>query len=120
MGCIASLLINSIALMVVAGFFSSFQLDGIGAAIMAGFILTVINLLIRPLLILFTLPITVFTLGLFIFIINAALLMLTAELMGSAFEISGFGMALLASIIIAGVNMLLHNFILHPLRGRSD
>ncbi|WP_240374426.1 phage holin family protein [Bacillus piscicola] len=119
MGCLSSLVLNTIALMVVAGFFPGFQLDGMGAALMAAFILTVINLLVRPLLVLFTLPITVFTLGFFIFIINAALLMLTAGLMGDSFQISGFGMALLAAIIIAILNMLLQNFIIQPLQRKE-
>ncbi|MFB5660909.1 phage holin family protein [Alteribacillus sp. HJP-4] len=119
MGCIAPFIINMITLMVVAGFFEGFELDGIGAALIASIILTVINLLIRPLLVLLTLPITFVTLGFFIFIINAALLMLTAGLMGDAFEISGFGMALLAAIIIAILNVLINNFVVEPMRRRK-
>ncbi|MFB4164553.1 phage holin family protein [Alteribacillus sp. JSM 102045] len=116
MGCIVPFIVNAVTLMVVAGFFSGFELQGIGAAVLASIILTVINMLIRPLLVVLTLPITVFTLGFFIFIINAALLMLTAGLMGDAFEISGFGMALLAAIIIAILNVFINNFIVDPLR----
>ncbi|SDH20642.1 putative membrane protein [Alteribacillus persepolensis] len=112
MGCVLPFIVNAVTLMVVAGFFDGFYLEGIGAAIMASIILTLINLLIRPLLVVFTLPITVFTLGLFIFIINAALLMLTAGLMGDAFSISGFGMALLAAVIIAILNVFINNVIL--------
>lgn len=114
-GCLTPFLINTLTLMAVAGVFNGFYLEGFGAALMAGIILTVVNFFIRPLLVLLTLPFTVVTFGLFIFVINALMLMLTAALMGSAFDISGFGMALLASIIIALLNMVLSNFIADPL-----
>lgn len=114
-GCLTPFLINTLTLMAVAGIFNGFYLEGLGAALMAGIILTVVNFFIRPLLVLLTLPFTVVTFGLFIFVINALMLMLTAALMGSAFEISGFGMALLASVIIALLNMVLSNFIADPL-----
>ncbi|MDQ0298287.1 putative membrane protein [Salibacterium salarium] len=119
MGCLVPFLVNTVTLMVVAGFFNGFELDGIAAAVIASIILSVINLFIRPLLVLFTLPITVLSLGLFIFIINAALLMLTAGLMGDAFTISNFGMALLAAIIIAILNVLINHFIVDPLRKKK-
>ncbi|RKD76550.1 putative membrane protein [Sinobaca qinghaiensis] len=114
-GCLTPFLINTLTLMAVAGVFNGFYLEGFGAALMAGIILTVVNFFIRPLLVLLTLPFTVVTFGLFIFVINALMLMLTAALMGSSFEISGFGMALLASVIIALLNMVLSNFIADPL-----
>lgn len=114
-GCLTPFLINTLTLMAVAGIFNGFYLEGLGAALMAGIILTVVNFFIRPLLVLLTLPFTVVTFGLFIFVINALMLMLTAALMGSAFDISGFGMALLASVIIALLNMVLSNFIADPL-----
>lgn len=115
LGCLTPFLVNTLTLMAVAGIFNGFYLEGLGAALMAGIILTVVNFFIRPLLVLLTLPFTVVTFGLFIFVINALMLMLTAALMGSAFEISGFGMALLASVIIALLNMVLSNFIVDPL-----
>lgn len=114
MGCLVPFIVNAITLMVVAGFFPGFHLDGIGAAIIASVILTGINFFLRPLFIILTLPITVFTFGFFLFVINALLLMLTSALMGDAFVISGFGMALLAAIIIAILNVLIEHFIIKP------
>ncbi|MFD2705583.1 phage holin family protein [Salibacterium lacus] len=116
MGCLVPFLVNMVTLMVVAGFFPGFELDGPGAAFTAALLLSIINMLIRPLLVILTLPITVVTLGFFVFIINAALLMLTSELMGDLFEISSFGMALLAAVLIALLNVLINNFIVEPLR----
>ncbi|MDR7073070.1 phage holin family protein [Fictibacillus barbaricus] len=113
-----SLLINTIALMVVAGYFDGFHIENIGAALLASVLLSLFNLFLKPLLIILTLPVTIVSLGLFLIVINAALLSLTAELMGDSFNIDSFGMALLASIIISLLNMFLTNFIYEPLKKR--
>jgi putative membrane protein len=52
--------------------------------------------------------------GLFLFVINAITLEMTDALMGSAFDISGFGMAMLISIIMSGVNLVIQKTILNP------
>ena len=116
MSWLASLLINTIALMVVAGYFVAFHIENISAALLASVLLSLFNVFLKPVLVLLTLPVTIFSLGLFLIVINAALLSLTAELMGSSFNIDGFGMALLAAIIISLLNMFLTNFVLEPLR----
>ncbi|WLD92935.1 phage holin family protein [Alkalihalobacillus sp. AL-G] len=116
-GWLISLVVNTIVLMVVAGFFSeSFYLSGLGAAVVASFLLSVMNVIVKPILVILTLPVTVLSLGLFLFVINAVTLMLTAGLMGDAFEISGFGMALGAAIIISLLNLLINNIIVKPLQ----
>lgn len=101
--------------MTVAGYMSSFKLDGVGAAIEASIILSLLNAIIKPLLIILTLPVTVLTFGLFLLVINALTLMLTAQFMGDAFQISSFGSAILASIVISILNLLIQNFIVKPL-----
>ncbi len=116
MSWFASLLINTVALMVVAGYFDGFYIENISAALLASVLLSLFNVFLKPILILLTLPVTIFSLGLFLIVINAALLSLTAELMGSSFNIDGFGMALLAAVIISLLNMFLTNFVLEPLR----
>jgi putative membrane protein len=82
-------------------------------------ILAVLNVVVRPVLILLTLPVTVLTLGLFLFVINAITLMMTAALMGDAFQIGGFGTALLASIVLSFFHLLVQKAIVEPLRKRS-
>ncbi|WP_226535816.1 phage holin family protein [Fictibacillus halophilus] len=116
---LASLLINTIALMVVAGYFDGFHIENISAALLASVLLSLFNVFLKPILVLFTLPVTIISLGLFLIVINAALLSLTAELMGDSFNIDGFGMALLAAIIISLLNMFLTNFILEPMKKRK-
>ncbi|RZT21685.1 phage holin family protein [Fictibacillus sp. BK138] len=116
---LASLLINTIALMVVAGYFDGFHIENISAALIASVLLSLFNVFLKPVLVLLTLPVTIISLGLFLIVINAALLSLTAELMGDSFNIDGFGMALLAAIIISLLNMFLTNFILEPMKKRK-
>lgn len=104
--------INAVLFLALAGYFQDdFQVTGIGAAITASFVLSILNVLVRPVLILLTLPATILTLGLFLFVINALTLLMTDSLMGSAFEISGFGMAFLAAVIISVVNVIMQKFV---------
>ena len=104
--------INAVLFLALAGYFhDDFQVTGVGAAITASFVLSILNVLVRPVLILLTLPATILTLGLFLFVINALTLLMTDSLMGSAFEISGFGMAFLAAVIISAVNVIMQKFV---------
>jgi putative membrane protein len=65
--------LNALALITVANFVPGIHVEGFGAALIAAFFLGLVNTLIRPLLLLLTLPVTVITLGLFIFVINGLL-----------------------------------------------
>lgn len=104
------IVINAILFIALAGFFENeIYLSGFGAALGASFILSILNILVKPILILLTLPVTVLSLGLFLFVINAITLMLTDSLMGSSFEIAGFGMALLTAIIMSVANLIIQN-----------
>ncbi|MED4534042.1 phage holin family protein [Metabacillus fastidiosus] len=110
-----SVLVNAVILIVIAGYFDSFHLSGFGAAIIASIILSVLNVLVKPILILLTLPITVVTLGLFLFVINAITLMMTQGIMGESFEIDGFGTAILASVVLSIFHLLIQKGIIEPL-----
>ncbi|GGE36494.1 membrane protein [Pullulanibacillus camelliae] len=112
---IINIVVITIVLMTVAGYIDSFQLAGVGAAIEASIILSLLNAIVKPILIILTLPVTVLTLGFFLVVINAMTLSLTAQFMGDAFNISNFGTALFASLIISILNMLIQNFIVRPL-----
>ncbi|TWI59983.1 phage holin family protein [Halalkalibacter nanhaiisediminis] len=109
---IIGLLINAVILMGIAYLFDGFHLSGFLAAIIASLLLSIVNAIVKPILIVLTLPITLLTLGLFLFVINALTLMLTAALMGSAFDIDGLGMAIVAAILIT----LIQTFIVKPIR----
>jgi putative membrane protein len=117
MGC----LINAVLFMALAGYFhENFYLSGFAAAIQASILLSILNILVRPLLILFTLPVTVLTMGLFLFVINALTLELTDFLMGSSFEIHGFGMALFFAVLMSLINLIIQKTILEPSKRSKD
>jgi putative membrane protein len=116
---LTSIIVNSLVLIVVAGYFESFHIEGVWAAILASILLAVLNVLVKPILILLTLPVTVLTLGLFLFIINAITLWIAQAIMGDSFVIDGFGMAILASIIISLLNLLIQKFVIEPFSDRK-
>lgn len=112
---LSSILLNSLVLIVVAGYFESFHLEGVSAAIIASFILSILNVIVKPILILLTLPVTMLSLGLFLFVINAITLWMTQSIMGDSFVIESFGMAVLAAIVISILNLLIQKVIIEPL-----
>jgi putative membrane protein len=75
-------------------------ISGTGTFILASLLLGFVNALIRPIAVILTLPLTILTLGLFIFVINAAMFGLVASVL-NAFQVAGFGSALLGSLIVS-------------------
>lgn len=114
---ILSLIINAVALIAVAQLFDNFHMDGFETALLASIILSVLNVIVKPILVLLTLPITLFTLGFFLFVVNAATLMITQAMMGSSFVIESWGTAILASIVIAFLNLILNQVVKSTVRG---
>lgn len=106
-----SIFLNGVALIIVSQLFDSFHLEGFGAALLAAVILSILNMIVKPILILFTLPITFITLGLFLFVINAATLMITQAIMDSSFVINGFGTAIIAAVILSLLNTILNRLV---------
>ncbi len=83
------------------------SVSGIFSALLVALFLGVINTLIRPFLILITLPINILTLGLFTFVINAALVLLTSKVV-HGFEVRGFWWAMLFSIVLSIIQYILN------------
>lgn len=106
-----SIFLNAIALLIVAQLFTSFHLEGFTTALIASVILSILNIIVKPILVLLTLPITFVTLGLFLFVINAITLMLTQGLMDTSFVIDGFGTAIIAAIILSVINVILNGLV---------
>jgi putative membrane protein len=103
----ARLILNGIAIVVAAWIVPGLQLTGVLPALVAGAILGVVNALVRPVLVILTLPLTLVTLGLFIFVINALCLGLTAAIV-PGFEISGFAAAFFGALLITIVSWILN------------
>lgn len=81
------------------------SVSGWGPALIAAVVLALLNVIVKPILFVLTLPFTIVTLGLFLFVLNAIVLGLTAWLV-PGFEIHGFFTTLLASIVISLVGMV--------------
>lgn len=111
LGWFTSVFLNAIALIAVAQLFDSFYIEDFGTALLASVVLSILNFIVRPILIILTLPITIITFGFFILIINAITLMITQKVMGDAFVIDGFGIAFLASILISLITIFLQKLI---------
>ncbi|EPF7610257.1 phage holin family protein [Listeria monocytogenes] len=106
---IIGVIINSVLFVALSGFFTSFHVDGFTTALLASFILAILNMLIRPILLLLTLPINIFALGLFTFVVNAIMLEMTTFFIGDSFQIDGFGTALILAAIMAFANMIINS-----------
>ena len=93
-------LVNALALLALPYLVPSVQVESFFTALVAALILGSLNTLIRPLLVLLTLPVTVLTLGLFIFVINALLFWFVASFV-KGFSVAGFWSAFFGAIVYA-------------------
>ncbi|WP_133700480.1 phage holin family protein [Roseateles toxinivorans] len=91
-------LLLAAALLLVAHLYSGVHVTSFGAAMIAALVLGLLNTLLRPVLVLLTLPVTVITLGLFLFVINALMFWAAANLL-DGFAVAGFSAALIGSLI---------------------
>jgi putative membrane protein len=102
---LARWIVNAAALLLVAYLYPGVTVEGFGAALIAALVLGLVNAVLRPLLIILTLPVTLLTLGLFIFVINALLFWFVAEIV-HGFRVTGFGAALLGSILFSIITLI--------------
>jgi len=91
-------LLLAAALLLVAYLYPGVQVRSFGAAMIAALVLGLLNTLLRPILVMLTLPVTLLTLGLFLFVINALMFWAAASVL-SGFNVAGFGAALIGSLI---------------------
>ena len=97
--------VNAGALLLVAYLYPGVAIESFFAALVAALVLGLINAVIRPLLVILTLPVTVLTLGLFLFVLNALLFWLAAEIVGG-FRVTGFVAALIGSVLYSLITLL--------------
>ena len=110
MGFLIRLFLNALALLIVSTVFPGIEVRGVLPALSAAFFLGVINAVVRPVIMILTLPLTIMTLGLFIPLLNAALLKLVS-LMIRGFEVHGFWSAVFGAILLSLISGLLNLFI---------
>ena len=104
---IISLLVQAIAVFLTSYILPGVYVDGFGTALLVALVLGIVNAIIRPILLLFTLPLNILTLGLFTFVINALMIQLVDALVGG-FAVGGFINALLFSLVLSLISGVLH------------
>ncbi|APG28549.1 hypothetical protein A7E78_12270 [Syntrophotalea acetylenivorans] len=109
-GLLVRWLMLTVAIMAAAYLLPGIQVSGVFSAFFAAAILGILNALLRPLLLLLTLPLNILTLGLFTFVINALMLMMVSGVI-SGFHIAGFWSAIFGSLVIGIVSWLLTSMI---------
>ena len=99
-------LLLAAALLLVAHLYPGVSVKSFGSAMIAAFVIGLFNTLLRPLLVLLTLPVTLLTLGLFLFVINALMFWFAAQVL-DGFEVAGFVAALIGSLIYSLCSMVI-------------
>jgi putative membrane protein len=105
-GLLLRWLILTLAVLAAAYLLRGIEVKSFGAALAAAAILGILNAFLRPLLLLFTLPLNILTLGLFTFVVNALMLLLTDKL-SDGLQVEGFWAALLGALVISAVSWLI-------------
>jgi putative membrane protein len=111
---IARWIINAAALLLVAYLYPGVMVQTFFAALIAALVLGLVNAVVRPILVLLTLPVTILTLGLFLFVVNALLFWLVAEIV-QGFRVTGFVAALIGSLLYSVIT-LVTSWLLFPRR----
>ncbi len=104
---IIRLILNAIAFYIVAYLVPGIEVVGIEALAVVAVVWGILSILVKPVLVLLTLPINILSLGLFSFVINAGLLLLMARLV-SGFSVDGWWKALIGAVVLALVNLVLN------------
>ncbi|WP_311407946.1 phage holin family protein [Liquorilactobacillus uvarum] len=103
--------INAVVFMATAGFFPQyFQVSSIWVSFIAAAVLGVLNMFVKPIFVILSLPITFMTLGFFYLVINAFMLELTSILIGDTFRFANFGAAFMIALVLSGVNLVITNY----------
>lgn len=104
-------LIGALTLLLLTHIVTGFHVTNFYAALVAALVIGLLNAIVRPVLILLTLPVNIITLGLFTFVINAALIWFTSTIV-KGFDVTGFWPAVIAALVLWAVSTLT-NWILH-------
>ena len=104
-------LINALALMAVAYLMPSIEVSSFGAALVAALVLGLVNAIVRPVLVLLTLPVTILTLGLFIFVLNGLLFWMVGSWL-QGFWVGGFWAGVLGALVFSVISWALSALVL--------
>ena len=107
---IISLLISALAVVITAYMLPGVEVKNFGQAIWVALLIGFLNAIVKPVMILLTLPITIITFGLFLLVINALLILFVGAVV-PGFKVHGFWWAVLFSIVLSVINWFLHLFV---------
>jgi putative membrane protein len=108
MKILAKWLLSAAALLAVAHLYSGVEVKTFSAALIAALVIGLFNTLLRPVLVVLTLPVTVLTLGLFLFVINALMFWSAAGVL-DGFHVQGFGAALVGSLLYTLIGLVINS-----------
>jgi len=111
MKLIIRLLLNALAVVILAKVLTGVHVDSYVTAIIVAIVLALLNLLVKPILVIFTLPATILTLGLFLFVINALIILLADKLI-DGFTVDNFWIAMLFSILLTILQSILQSLLM--------
>jgi len=103
------LLVTAILVTLLANFLDGVKVDGFFTAFIVAIVLGLLNLFVKPILVLFTLPVTLLTFGLFLLVINAVIILLCNELV-DGFSVANFWSALVFSVLLSVGQTLIFSF----------
>jgi putative membrane protein len=109
MKTIVKWLLHAVALLCVAYVYNGVRVSSFGAALLAALVIGLFNAVLRPVLVILTLPVTIVTLGLFLFVINALMFWAASGLLGDGFQVRGFGAALVGSLIYSALGLVIES-----------
>jgi putative membrane protein len=104
---VVQLLVNALAFYITAYLVPGFTISGWPTLLVIAVVWGILTIIMKPILIILTLPINIITLGLFTFVINAVLLLITSNIV-PGFQIAGFWTALIAAVVLSIINGFLH------------
>jgi putative membrane protein len=104
-------ILNAVALLIVAYLLPGITVAGFGSALIAAVVLGLVNMLVKPVLIFLTLPITIVTLGLFLIVLNALLFWFVGSII-KGFQVNGFWWALIGAVLYSIISGLLSRLLI--------
>ena len=110
MKLLMKIVFSSILIMFLSHFIKGVYIENFTTSIIVAVVLGLLNIFVKPILVLFTLPVTVFTLGLFLLVINAILILLCAKIVGG-FRVDSFFTALIFSIVLSLLQSIMYGLL---------
>ncbi len=107
MKLLLKILITALLVMLISHFMKGVYVANFSTSIIVAIVLGLLNIFVKPILILFTLPVTIFTLGLFLLVINAILILICSKIVGG-FSVDSFWTALFFSIILSVLQSIMY------------